>query len=292
MATDLNYHLSSTVPKRDTSLPIAIAIAVGLHVFLIFGISFTEGKAPSELAMDVARAMSDNLDPNENARFIANASQEGSGQVRQQLRLESPDISPDVSDSIEDTQDVINLQKQVRQQAYQQSYLRTTLSIRYTDSKNDNKSEKNQDDIQVQEERIRKKIQTLEAQLSQKQQIFASKTKVQTVDSNATTHGKAAAYLENFRNHVERIANQYYPEQARSQNITGDVRLMVTITSDGRVKAITLLESSGSVILDEAAKQSVRQSAPYGQFDKTMGDLNELRVVRTWRYSNTLEVGN
>lgn len=292
MATDLNYHLSSTVPKKDTSLPVAIAIAVGLHVFLIFGISFTVGKAPSELAMDVARAMSDNLDPNENARFIANASQEGSGQVRQQLRLESPDISPDVSDSIEDTQDVINLQKQVRQQAYQQSYLRTTLSIRYTDSKNDNKSEKNQDDIQAQEERIRKKIQTLEAQLSQKQQIFASKTKVQTVDSNATTHGKAAAYLENFRNHVERIANQYYPEQARSQNITGDVRLMVTITSDGRVKAITLLESSGSVILDEAAKQSVRQSAPYGQFDKTMGDLNELRVVRTWRYSNTLEVGN
>lgn len=290
MATDLNYHLSSTVPKRDTSLPIAIAIAVGLHVFLIFGISFTEGKAPSELAMDVARAMSDNLDPNENARFIANASQEGSGQVRQQLRLESPDISPDVSDSIEDTQDVINLQKQVRQQTYQQSYLRTTLSIRHTNSKRDNKSEKTQDDIQAQEERIRKKIQTLEAQLSQKQQVFASKTKVQTVDSNATTHGKASTYLENFRNHVERIANQYYPEQARSQNITGDVRLMVIIASDGKVKAITLLESSGSVILDEAAKQSVRQSAPYGKFDKTMGDLNELRVVRTWRYGNTLEV--
>lgn len=88
----------------------------------------------------------------------------------------------------------------------------------------------------------------------------------------------------------ERVANQHYPEQARLQNITGDVRLMVIINEDGTVKAIRLLESSGSTILDEAAKQSVRQSAPYGRFDAEMKDIVELRVIRTWRYANTLEV--
>lgn len=268
----------------------ATAISLSLHAFLIFGVGFAIPKPPADLAMDVASVLGADTKKNDDARFIANASQEGGGQVRQQLRLETNELSPAVSDEIEDTQDVLNLQKQVRQQAYQQSYLRTTLSIRHTKNESDNQSQKQLQDLQDQEERIRKKVQTLEAQLSQKQQFFASKTKVQTVDSNATTHGKAAAYLENFRQHVERVANQYYPEIARTKRITGDVRLMVIIDTNGKVKAIQLLESSGSVILDEAAKQSVRQSAPYGKFPEEMKQTSELRVIRTWRYSEQLEV--
>ncbi|MDO5651797.1 MAG: energy transducer TonB, partial [Moraxella sp.] len=285
-----SYHFSTAAPRRDITLPMAIAIALGVHVLVIFGISFSTGQTPAEMAQEVATVLTQNMQENENARFIANASQEGSGQVRQQLRLETNDLSPATAEEMQDTQDILNLQKQIRQQQYQQSYLRTTLSIRHTKSENDNKTDKEQDDLIAQEERIRKQIQTLEAQLSQKQQVFASKTKIETVDSNSTTHGKAASYLENFRQHVERVANQYYPEQARLQNITGDVRLMVVINEDGSVKAIRLLESSGSAILDEAAKQSVRQSAPYGGFDKDMRDILELRVIRTWRYSDQIEV--
>lgn len=271
-------------------VPVATAIAVALHAFVIFGISFGTGISPDEMAQEVATVLTQNTQKNEDARFIANASQEGGGEVRQQLRQETTAISPDVSDEMENTQDVINLQKQARQQAYQQSYLRTTLSVRYVNNQSDNDSEKRQNDLEVQEERIRKKIRTLEAQLSQKQQVFASKTNIQTVNANATTHGKAASYLENFRRHVERVANQHYPEQARAKNIMGDVRLMVIISPNGYVKAIRLLESSGSPILDEAAKQSVRQSAPYGAFDKDMGQLTELRVIRTWRYSDQIDI--
>lgn len=271
-------------------MPLAVVVSTCLHAFVIFGIGFSGDKSPADMAQEVATVLTQNTQENEHARFIANASQEGGGQVRQQLRLEANDLSPESSETMEDVQDVINLQKRVRQQNYQQSYLRTTLSVRHTKNDNDNKSEKDLADLEAQEARVRKEIQTLEAQLSQRQQVFASKTKVETVDSNATTHGKAASYLENFRQHVERVANQHYPEQARAQRITGDVRLMVIIMADGTVKAIRLLESSGSVILDEAAKQSVRQSAPYGKFPSEMKDILELRVVRTWRYSDQLEV--
>lgn len=285
-----SYHFSATLPKRDLDIPIATVVAIGLHAFLIFGITFGMDKSPADMARDVATVLTQSTEKNEEARFIANASQQGSGEVLQQLRLETNNISPDSSEEMESVQDIINLQRQIRQQNYQQSYLRTTLSIRHTKTQSDNKTEKEQTAEESQEERLRKQIATLEAQLSQKQQVFASKTKIQTVDSNSTTHGKAASYLENFRQHVERVANQYYPEQARVQRITGDVRLMVIINSDGTVKAIRLLESSGSVILDEAAKQSVRQSAPYGKFTKEMDDIVELRIVRTWRYSENLEV--
>lgn len=276
--------------KSSLDIPVATAVSVALHAFVIFGISFGMGISPDEMAQEVATVLTQNTQKNEDARFIANASQEGGGEVRQQLRQETTEISPDSSDEMQNTQDIINLQKQARQQAYQQSYLRTTLSVRYVNSQNDNDSEKRQNDLEAQEERVRKKIRTLEAQLSQKQQVFASKTNIQTVNSNATTHGKAASYLENFRRHVERVANQHYPEQARANNIMGDVRLMVIIAPNGHVKAIRLLESSGSPILDEAAKQSVRQSAPYGAFDEDMGKLTELRIIRTWRYSDQIDV--
>ena len=285
-----SYHFSSAAPRKDVTMPMAAAIAVSIHAFVIFGISFSTGQTPAEMAQEVATVLTQNTEKNEDARFIANASQEGGGQVQQKLRLETNDLSPETSETMQETQDIINLQKQTRQQEYQQSYLRTTLSVRHTNTENDNQTDKQLDELMTQEERIRKQIQTLEAQLSQRQQVFASKTKVETVDSNSTTHGKAASYLENFRQHVERVANQHYPEQARLQNITGDVRLMVIINEDGTVKAIRLLESSGSTILDEAAKQSVRQSAPYGRFDAEMKDIVELRVIRTWRYANTLEV--
>lgn len=279
---------ADTLPK-DLSMPMAVVIATVLHAFVIFGISFSAGKSASDMAMDVATVLTQTLEKNEEARFIANATQQGSGDVRQQLRLESSYISPEQDRHLEQVQDIINLQKQTRQQAYQASYLRTTLSVRQAPNKTDNKDEQ-KDELEIQEERVRQKIATLEAQISQRNQELASKTKVETVDSNSTTHGKAATYLEQFRIKVEKVANQYYPPQARLQRITGDVRLMVVINFDGSVKTVRLLESSGSPILDKAAKDSIVKSAPYGSFDQDMKDIVELRVVRTWRYTDKLEV--
>ncbi len=285
-----SYHFSAQAPKRDFSMPVAIIIALVVHVVIIFGVSFSMGKDPAALMQDVAKALTDNMKPNEDAHYIANASQEGGGSVRQQVRQESAQTSPLTAEQISETQDVVNMQRKVRQQRYQESYLRTTLSWRQATVDSDNDSKQAQDDMQAQEERLRKQIATLEAQLSQRQQIYATKSKVVTVDSNSTTRGAAADYIETFREHVERVGNLHYPVQARAQGITGEVRLMVIISDDGNIKAIRLLESSGSTILDEAAKQSVRQAAPFGKFSEDMSDIVELRLIRTYRYSDKVDV--
>ncbi|MBH0064836.1 energy transducer TonB [Psychrobacter sp. SZ93C1] len=285
-----SYHFSAQIPKRDISLPVAIVIAVGVHVLIIFGVSFSMGKDPAAMMQDVAKALTDNMKPNEDAHFIADASQEGGGTVQEQLRQETDQISPLSAEQMSETQDVISLQRQVRQQQYQESYLRTTLSWRQANVESDNDSKEAQDDMIAQEERLRKQVATLEAQLSQRQQVYATKSKVVTVDSNSTTRGAAADYINTFREHVERIGNLHYPVQARAQGITGEVRLMVIISSDGNIKAIRLLESSNSTILDEAAKQSVRQAAPFGVFTKDMSDIVELRLIRTYQYSDKVNV--
>lgn len=285
-----SYHFSAQILKRNINLPVAIVIALLVHIVIIFGISFSVGQDPATMAQDVAKALTENMQPNEDAQYIANASQEGGGTVEQQIRQESAQISPLSADQINETQDVINLERKVRQQRYQESYLRTTLSWREATNESDNESKQEQNDIQAQEERLRKQIATLEAQLSQRQQAYATKSKIVTVDSNSTTRGAAADYIETFREHVERVGNLHYPVQARNQGITGEVRLMVIISNDGTIKAIRLLESAGSTMLDEAAKQSVRQAAPFGKFTKDMDDIVELRLIRTYRYSDTVDV--
>lgn len=285
-----SYHFSAQAPKRDLGLPVAVFIAVAVHAIIIFGISFSMGKDPAAMMQDVAKSLTDNMKPNEDAHFISNASQEGGGTVKERMRQENNQISPLSAEQMSETQDVINLQRQVRQQQYQESYLRTTLSWRHANVESDNDSKEAQDDMMAQEERLRKQVATLEAQLSQRQQVYATKSKVVTVDSNSTTRGAAADYINTFREHVERVGNLHYPVQARAQDITGEVRLMVIISSDGNIKAIRLLESSNSTILDEAAKQSVRKAAPFGKFTKDMSDIVELRLVRTYRYSDKVDV--
>lgn len=134
--------LSHILQDKNPDIPMATVIAVAVHVFVIFGVSFNADVLPNEMAQEVATVLSDNKEKNKEARFVANASQEGGGEVRQQLRQETTMISPDVSDDMEETQDIINLQKQSRQEAYQENYLRTTLSVRYVNNQNDNNTKK------------------------------------------------------------------------------------------------------------------------------------------------------
>lgn len=285
-----SFMTSFTNLTCDRTLLVATLLALLIHGAVIFGISFTISQDPAALVQDVAQVLSENMQPNADAKYIANASQVGGGEVRQQLRQESVQISPMTDVQMQETQDIINLEQQVPQQQSQESYLQTTLSWRQSSSQNDNDREQSNHDFQVQEARLRKQITTLEAQLSQRQQEFATKSKVLTVDSNSTTKGEAVDYIEHFRHQVEQIGNQQYPEQARRQNITGEVRLMVIIRPDGSVKDIRLLGKSGSNMLDDAAKTSVKRAAPFGRFSKDMQDIPELRLIRTFRYSDRIEV--
>lgn len=283
-------HFFAKAPKKNISLPVAIVIAIGIHALIIFGIGFSVGQDPAAVMQDVAQVLTDDMTPNKEANYIANGSQKGGGTVIERVRQESAHISSMSALQISQTQDVINLPRKARERRHQESYLRTTLSWRQASIESDNDPKQAQDNIMVQEERLRKQIATLETQLSQRQQVYATQSKALTIDSNSTTKGAAADYINTFREYVERVGNLNYPAQARAQSITGDVRLMVIINNDGTIKAISLLESSGSRILDEGAKQSVRKAAPFGKFTKDMRDIPELRVIRTYRYSDSVEV--
>ena len=93
-----------------------------------------------------------------------------------------------------------------------------------------------------------------------------------------------AAYLEMWRQRVERIGNANYPAEAAY----GDLRLQVLIHHDGALLDARVVEASGIAELDQAALDIVRLAAPFAQFSVDMRkSYDQLEILRLWRFSRS-----
>lgn len=112
--------------------------------------------------------------------------------------------------------------------------------------------------------------------------------RVRRLLAGATTTPEFAYYLEAWRRKVERIGNLNYPREARSRGLSGSLRLLVTITADGALRDVRVLETSGHRTLDEAAVHIVRLAAPYAPFSPKMrASTDLLEIERTWHFRNS-----
>lgn len=102
----------------------------------------------------------------------------------------------------------------------------------------------------------------------------------------STSEYRYARYVEDWRSWVERIGNEHYPEDARGR-IYGALRMTVVIGADGRLVQAVIEESSGSAVLDRAARHIVKLSAPFPPFPPEIArDTDILEITRTWIFTN------
>ncbi len=103
-----------------------------------------------------------------------------------------------------------------------------------------------------------------------------------------TTRGASYAfYYSQWKDKVERIGTINYPEEARGR-VYGDLALRVTLNHDGTIynDEVEITRSSGSQILDRAAKRIVRLGAPYGRFsDELRSQYDVFEIVSTFRFT-------
>ena len=93
-----------------------------------------------------------------------------------------------------------------------------------------------------------------------------------------------ADYLLQWQADIERFGNAYYRGLALRHG-DGDVRLKVSVHSDGSLRQIDLLESSGSVALDRAAVDTVEKLAPFAPFPQALArETQQLDIIRTWQF--------
>jgi len=102
----------------------------------------------------------------------------------------------------------------------------------------------------------------------------------------STSEYRFARYVEDWRGRVEKIGNDNYPEEARGK-IYGNLKMTVVIRKDGSLLDAIINQSSGSAVLDRAARRIVKLAAPYPPFPPDVArDTDILEITRTWVFTN------
>ncbi len=129
------------------------------------------------------------------------------------------------------------------------------------------------------------------AQLDRRVEAYASRERHKAI-SASTQEFKYAAYLDAWRNKVERVGNLNYPEEAKRRKIYGNLVLHVAVRADGSLDAVRVVQSSGSKVLDDAAVRIVRLAAPFAPFPPDIrAETDVLDITRTWQFLSTNRLG-
>jgi len=124
-------------------------------------------------------------------------------------------------------------------------------------------------------------IARLEAQIAKQQDDYQKRPKRKYIGARAQEY-RFAVYVESFRQKVEKIGTLNYPEAAKYQKLYGQLRMTVSIRSDGSLESVEINQSSGYKVLDDAAKRIVEMAAPYAPFpDDLKKDTDILGITRT-----------
>ncbi|MFK7912388.1 MAG: energy transducer TonB [Pseudomonadales bacterium] len=273
-----------TITPRDR-LGFTLFVAASLHAALILGVSFTESLGSERSpTIEVTLATHNDQIDNEDADFIAEAAQLGSGDAAEALErtttAESEMAANEFNEVIPDPMSA------VEQTVLEERVLLATEIARedqVADEKVDASEANNSQALIASEayETLAQEIASLEARIAQEQQADAKGPRVKRLSSVSTKSAAEAAYLNMWRQKVERIGNANYPA-----GVFGSLRMLVIIREDGTLDEVRLLDSSGHKNLDEAALRIVRLAAPYPEFSVAMRkDYEVLEIIRTWQFS-------
>ena len=271
-----------TLLAYQQPLAAATLIALVVHLAIIAGVSFEWQSQPlkTPLLEITLATRSDEVAPEE-ADFIAQANQTGSGDSKKSEAVLSPYQAPLQADVAKQQQTPTEQQQQFSEQVVITS---SQTGPWWMDA--EQKRAPNEDAIHAQSNNAANgDIATLEAHLDHLQQNYAKMPRVKRLTSVSTKSTRDAAYVLQWQQQIENTGNRFYPQRAKKMGIEGDVRLMVALLPDGSVKEVRLLQSSGSALLDQAAQGIVQLSAPFAPFPNEIAkDTDILEIIRTWQF--------
>jgi len=122
----------------------------------------------------------------------------------------------------------------------------------------------------------------LAEEVQRESSAYAKRPKKKFISAN-TKEYEYAAYMAAWVARVERIGNLNYPDEARRDQLHGQLVLTVAINRDGSIKSTDVIQPSGHKLLDDAAIRIVRLAAPFPPFPA--GEkVDELYITRTWQF--------
>jgi protein TonB len=281
-----SYVVDSPFQPRNDLLGFALLLAAALHAVVILGVTFSrEQRAQAASKLEITLAQHKSAQAPQRADYLAQHDQEGSGTLAEKALLTTRKTADFQDNVIRDISPVQQTAAQ-RQTSAQQALVSTLAHAEQkTATKNDRDTPQQQaeSDVTIQQRSL--EIASLEAKLDIQRQAYAARPRIRRLTSVAAKRSEDAEYLNQWRERIESVGNNNYPEQAREQQIYGDLRLMVALLPNGEVHEIKVLKSSGYKLLDQAAIRIVHLAAPYDAFPPEIRkQVDVLEIIRTWRF--------
>ncbi|MGE0625171.1 MAG: energy transducer TonB [Pseudomonadales bacterium] len=274
----------AAITPRDR-LSFTLFLAASLHAALILGVGFTSAlDVQDSPSIEITLAQFSDPDEPEDAEFAAQANQQGSGTEAELMEM-TTDTEADFQDNIFQEVAAESLAAQEAQRLEKRELL--TSLVNPDDAapvRDETLTEPVLTPMTQNYEVLAKEIASLEARIAQERQALAKAPRVKRLTSVSTKTADEAAYLNMWRQKVERIGNANYPPG----DLYGNLRMLVIINWDGKLKDIRILESSGHRSLDEAALRIVRIASPFQDFPVEMRKkYDQLEIIRTWKFSRS-----
>jgi protein TonB len=270
----------------DKVLVMALTVSIGLHITAL-AIRFIDSESlrlrSSDPPLDIilVNAKSDTRPGNPEA--LAQANLDGGG-AHEQGRRTSP--MPNTfemrdGDALEDARQAVHQLEEEQKRLL--AALADSLQLRPAPVK-DQAAESNEP-TGTSDEEVRQRLARTQAEIAKQVSDYQKRPRKHHY-MPSTSEYRFARYFEDWRARVEKIGNENYPPEARGRYY-GALRLTVAVRKDGSVAEAVVEKSSGSAVLDRAARRIVQLAAPFPPFPPEIArDTDILEITRTWIFSN------
>ncbi|MDE1168491.1 MAG: energy transducer TonB [Pseudomonas sp.] len=287
---DLPAEFSLSRVRPADRLGFTLFVAALLHLALLIGVGFSTHK-PEEIrrTLEITLSTFKSDTAPKQADYLAQDNQLGSGTLDKKAVPKTTEVAPFQDNKINKVTPPPAVKPQVQPEPVPVKKAVATTAPKAQKTEARREPVKQQDKPKTatpdfDSSQLSSEISSLEAELAKEQQLYAKRPRIHRLSAASTMRDKGAWYKDDWRKKVERIGNLNYPEEARSQQIHGSLRLMVSINSDGSLYEVLVLQSSGQPVLDQAAQRIVRLAAPFAPFTGDLSDVDRLEIIRTWRF--------
>ena len=264
--------MAPTVPDR---LPAMLFLAALVHGILIIGVTFnpvlTDPFADAiSLEVTIVAAPDQEIDRPDEAAYLAQASQEGGGNITDQIRPSAPlqSAMPADNQGVEEGTALDDAQ------AHQQSADEVLVTEDNSDQQVpvDPRTEpETRDSVAIAMEAGSEATLPL-PQEDEASFLLTDDDPQQLIISADTRESVAAAYLDAWKRRIEAVGAAYLPELGRLDNLTGSPTLLVRIRETGELIDATVSRSSGSPVLDLASVDIIQRASPFDEFPTSMAN--------------------
>lgn len=278
---------ASCVPDR---LPPMLFLAALIHGILIIGVTFNAviGDYFSEavsLEVTIVADPDKSFDRLDDAMYLAQASQEGSGNTEDQSRPSAPlessmpidNVGVDDGDAFDSTLAADRSSDEV-------------LASRAADER----QVRNDPRMEATERQTTALAMESGAETTlplpkdvQASFLVRDQNRRQIMISADTRESNVAGYVDRWKRKIETVGQRYLPAQIGLRGLSGSPTLEVTIDSSGELSEVVIRQTSGSSVLDQAALNILERAAPFEPFPEAIRvDYPELNFLYKWQFQN------